>query len=110
MRRIKQTRTVRLRSLPLDIFVVLACCHLLEAGPVNADGFAPLVDPEIRRAIDEGSARVLVEVRLLLLRRFETVPFLALDIDADALTALENMGDLVVRVVPDRTMAPAPRP
>jgi hypothetical protein len=84
---------VRLRSLPLDIFVVLACCHLLEAGPVNADGFAPLVDPEIRRAIAEGSARVLVEVRL-----------------PRALTALESMGDLVVRIVPDRTMAPASRP
>lgn len=45
-----------------------------------------------------------------LLRQFETVPFLALDIDADALTALENMGDLVVRVVLDRTMVPAARP
>lgn len=43
-------------------------------------------------------------------RRFDTVPFLALEIDAAALTALENMGALVARILVDRTLAPARRP
>ena len=73
---------------------------------MDANG-PPVVDSDVRQAVDKGLARVLVEVRVV--RQFETVPFLALEIDADALTALENMGDLVERVVPDRTMAPAPR-
>jgi hypothetical protein len=45
-----------------------------------------------------------------LLRRYETVPYLALEIDAGALTALERMGDVVARVLPDLAAAPAPRP
>lgn len=45
-----------------------------------------------------------------LIRQFETVPFLALEIDSEALRALENMGALVARVMPDETMAPAARP
>ena len=44
------------------------------------------------------------------LRQFETVPFLALEIDADALRTLENVGALVTRIVPDRPLAQAARP
>jgi hypothetical protein len=107
---------------------------------VSADDFPPLVDPEVRRAADQGSTRVLVELRMpplpdtvssvssaialaqremlsrlpashfSVLRQFETVPFLALEIDADALRALEKLGALVTRIVPDRPLAPAARP
>lgn len=44
-----------------------------------------------------------------LIRRYESVPFLALQIDADALRALEAMGDVVARVLSDQTFAPTTR-
>jgi hypothetical protein len=125
---------------------LLACSRLQGPAGVSANASQPLVDPEIRRATDRGSTRVLVEVRLpqalrpegeltradaiaaqrtaistaqqsvlsrlphshfSLVRRYDTTPFLALEIDRDALTALERMGDVVARVLPDRIMAPA---
>ena len=106
---------------------------------MDANG-PPVVDSDVRDAVVKGLARVLVEVRVpqkpgavgtqraaiaaaqgdvlsrlprshfFLVRQFDTVPFLALEIDADALTALENMGDLVARVLPDQLLAPATRP
>jgi hypothetical protein len=42
-----------------------------------------------------------------LIRRYESVPFLALQIDADALRALEAMGDVVARVLSDQMFAPS---
>lgn len=45
-------------------------------------------------------------------RRYTSVPLLALEIGADALAALEAMGDLVVNMRADRAMPPSrtPRP
>ena len=115
----------------------VAWCHLHGAGGVSANESSPRIDPEVREATTRGPTRVLVELRMpprsdassslgsaiasaqrellsrlppshfSVVRRFETVPFLALEIDADALRALENMGDLVTRIVPDRPLAPA---
>ena len=95
-----------------------------------------MIDPELRGALNRSPTRVLVELRMpsnfdtgsasgsaiafaqrevlsrlppshfSVIRRFETVPFLALEIDAEALRALENMGALVMRIVPDRPLAP----
>lgn len=85
----------------------------------------PVIDPEVR-AMAGGSTRVLVDLRARaadpaavsdaqnevlrrlagtgarLVRRYTTVPLLALEIDADALARLEGMGGLVIRVRPDR--------
>jgi hypothetical protein len=115
----------------------VAWCHLHGAGGVSANESSPLIDPEVREATTRGPTPVLVELRMpprsdpssslgsaialaqrevlsrlppshfSVVRRFETVPFLALEIDAGALRALENMGDLVTRIVPDRPLAPA---
>ena len=115
----------------------VACCHVHGAGGVSAYESSPLIDPEVRGATSRGRTRVLVELRMppssdaasslgsaiapaqrevlsrlppshfSVVRRFETVPFLALEIDADALQTLETMGDLVTRIVPDRLLAPA---
>jgi hypothetical protein len=43
-------------------------------------------------------------------RRYTSVPLLALEVGADALAALEAMGDLVVRVRADRAVPPARNP
>lgn len=144
-----EARALASRGLLLPV-IALAWCHLHEIGSVSAKGSPTVVvDPEVRRLIAKGVARVLVELRVTpdaqpageppttgaaaaagaaitlrqravlsrlpsahfsLVRQFETVPFLALEIDADALRALEDMGALVVRVVPDRPLAPAERP
>jgi len=58
------------------------------------------------------SAQVTVLSRLphghySLVHQYGTTPFLALEIDRDALTTLDAMGDIVARVVPDRIMTPA---
>jgi hypothetical protein len=42
-----------------------------------------------------------------LLRQFTSVPLLALEIGADALRALEGMGDLVIRVRAERVRSPS---
>jgi hypothetical protein len=122
--------------------LALAWCLSHGIASVNANG-APtvVVDPEVRQAVGNGMARVLVELRATpesqaadarptdsiprvaravlsqlpsthfsVVRQFETVPFLALEIDAEALRALENMGALVTRVVPDRLLSPGGRP
>ncbi len=128
--------------------VLLSWCHLSGVSGVTANGSLLPVDPEVRRAVDRGVARVMVELRLprgfrpegelvtpdgvgrqrdaiaaaqmtvlsrlpgghfSLIRRYDSVPFLALEIDADALTALGAMGDVVTRVLPDQTFAPATR-
>jgi hypothetical protein len=91
---------------------------------------APIVDPDVRTQLIVGRARVLVELRVaepedpaarveaigraqevvlsrvpaVLVRRYQSVPLLALEIDAAGLRALEGLGDVVVRVEADRTM------
>jgi len=86
----------------------------------------PVIDADVRSAISGGTVRVLVDLRASstdppaignlqdealrrlagtgarVVRRFATVPLLALAIDASALTRLEAMGDIVVRVRADR--------
>jgi hypothetical protein len=92
----------------------------------------PAVDPDVRTQVAAGQSRVLVEVRVpperdptaqlaaiaraqdavlarvpaILVRRYQSVPLLALEIDAAGLRALEGLGDVVVRVQPDRPMKP----
>jgi hypothetical protein len=107
------------------------------AGVTVVNAEAPVIEGEIDQAVKRGVAHVLVEVALpstpatdagrrsaiaaaqervlsrlppghfSLVRRYETVPMLALEIDADALRALERMGDAVTRILPDRTVPPA---
>jgi hypothetical protein len=88
----------------------------------------PTVDPEVRAHVAAGRARVLVQLRVpavhdaiaskeaidraqsrvlsltpaMLVRRYETVPLLALEIDAAGLRVLETLGDVVSRVDLDR--------
>jgi hypothetical protein len=101
-----------------------------------------VIDPDVRAAVAQGPARVLVELRLpapggappsgpasaqeqaitaarqrvlarlagtshRLVRQYTSVPLLALEIGADALRALEGMGDLVARVRAERIRPPA---
>ena len=90
----------------------------------------PIVDPQVRIDVGAGRARVLVELRVseaerpreaaieraqdivlarvpaILVRRFQSVPLLALEIDAAGLRALEGLGDVVSRVQPDRPARP----
>ena len=69
--------------------------------------------PPDTEAIAEAQRAVLSRLsssHFTVVRRFDTVPFLALVIDAAALTALENMGALVTRIRVDQTLGPASRP
>ena len=95
----------------------------------------PVIDPEVRALVAAGRARVLVVLRVgehsdpgqradaisraqdavlsrltrghaSVLRRYTSVPMLALEIDATALGALETMTDLVAGVKPDLTRRP----
>jgi hypothetical protein len=90
----------------------------------------PVIDPEVRATAGAGSTRVLVDLRARaadpaavsdaqnevlrrlagtgarLVRRYATVPLLALEIDAAALARLEGMKGLVIRVRPDRVAPP----
>jgi len=86
----------------------------------------PVIDPDVRAAVRTGTARVLVDLRIVsgdssaigslqnealrrlagtgaqVARRYSTTPLLALVIDASALARLEAMRDIVVRVRVDR--------
>jgi hypothetical protein len=96
-----------------------------------------LVSPEVRRLVAGGPTRVLVELCLAaqpgvagppveaiataqdallsrlpgtgvsLVRRYRTIPWLALELDAGGLAVLEAMGDLVARVSLDSTVRPS---
>jgi len=62
-----------------------------------------------RRAIVEAQTSVLNRLggtRFSLIRQYATVPFLALAIGPDALTALETLGDVVARVREDVALMP----
>ncbi len=95
-----------------------------------------LVPPEVRRLVAGGPTRILVELCLAtqpgvaappveaiaaaqdallsqlpgtgvsVVRRYRTIPWLALEIDAGGLAALEAIGDLVARVSLDSTARP----
>lgn len=104
----------------------------LGAGMPRADA---MVDPEVRALVRVGRARVLVTLQVAetsnqaqradaigraqdavlmrlpsthasVVRRYESVPLLALEIDATALRALETMTDVVAGVKLDRAMKP----
>jgi len=86
----------------------------------------PVIDPDVRTAVGSGTVRVLVDLRVSpadtsaiaraqeevlrrlggtgarVARRYASVPLLALEIDAPALSCLEAMRDLVARVRTDR--------
>lgn len=90
----------------------------------------PVIDPDVRSQATAGRARVIVELRVpeagdaraeaiaraqdvvlarvpaVLVRRYQSVPQLALEIDAIGLRALEALGDVVARVGLDRAVRP----
>jgi hypothetical protein len=115
------------------------------AGAWCATPPPPVIDEGVRAAVRQGSARVIVELRVpggvkpegdlassaavaaqrqaiadaqarlvarlagtqfSQVRQYRSVPFLALEIGPDALVALEQMGDLVSRVLEDRMVMP----
>jgi hypothetical protein len=110
---------------------------LLVAASAPAMATQVSVDPRVEQDVGHGRSRVLVELRLAgvvrpdgeqrqaiaraqdevlsrlsgtdftLVRRFESTPFLALEVGPSALTALKTMGDIVVRVVADAVLPPA---
>jgi hypothetical protein len=104
----------------------------LGAGMPRTD---TVVDPEIRALVRVGRARVLVTLQVVetgdpaqraaaigraqdavlarlpsthasVVRRYESIPLLALEIDATALQALETMTDVVAGVKLDRAVTP----
>jgi hypothetical protein len=117
----------------LAVFLAeLVSARPLVAGAPQAD---VLVDPEVRAQISTGRARVFVMLQMpetddqaqrsaaigraqdsvlarlpqsnaSLVRRYASVPMLALEIDAAALQALEAMTDVVTGVKLDRPVRP----
>jgi hypothetical protein len=108
-----------------------AALGVLAAAAASGVIPVPVVDADVRSEVAGGSSRVIVELRAeprndpaaigraqrrvidalppghaLLVRRYESVPMLALEIDADALAVLERLGDTVVRVRADSVKAP----
>lgn len=93
-------------------------------------GSAPVIDLDVRTLAAAGRVRVIVELRVreagdsraeaiaraqdvvlarvpaVLVRRYQSVPQLALEIDAVGLRALETLGDVVARVELDRPVRP----
>ncbi len=105
---------------------------VLGAGMSQAD---PLIEPEVRALTSVGRARVFVMLQVpetadqaqradaigraqdavlarlpqshaSVVRRYASVPMLALEIDATALRALETMSDVVAGVKLDRAVKP----
>jgi hypothetical protein len=113
---------------------VVATLALAVVGGLAKAGDAPLIDADVQALTDSGIARVLVELRVpesdpagitrvqdqmlarlagtkvRVARRYETVPLLALEIDAAALDRLKHMGALVVRVRVDALSDPTVGP
>jgi len=109
--------------------VIVAAC-----APATA--MQASVDPRVEAEVAQGRSRVLVELRIAggarpdgeqrqaiaraqdevlsrlsgtdvtLVRRFESTPFLALEVGPSALAALRAMGDVVARIVPDSVLKP----
>lgn len=129
------SRRLALAGTITAVMTVAASCALTHAGaPVNGQ---PMIDPEVRAVTQRGTARVLVELRvpetdparrpgvigraqdellhrlggtrIRVVRRYATVPLLALEIDAAALARLEAMSDLVTHVRIDATLRPSAR-
>ncbi len=82
----------------------------LPGAPASGGAPPPGAGSAQERAIT--AARQSVLARLAgtshrVVRQYTSVPLLALEIGADALRALEGMGDLVVRVRADRVRSPS---
>jgi len=120
-----------LRGCFLTALLVAAC------APAMATQIS--VDPRVEEEVGRGRSRVLVELRLpggvrpegeqrqaiaraqddvlsrlsgtdvTLVRRFESTPFLALEVGPSALGALRAMGDVVARILPDSVLSPSGR-
>lgn len=120
------------RAPSIVLSLLLAILLSQHVASAMANDAPPLIDPQVRSALNRGKVRVLVEVRIArgapegevapreaiasaqskilsrlagtrfsLVRQYKTVPFLALEINKDALPILESMGDLVTRVLVD---------
>src|SRR5215468_2748614 len=100
--------------------ILTAVCVLTSSRGWTED--QPMIDPDVRASTSNGTARVVVELRVSggdragitraqdevlarlagtgarLARRYATVPMLVLEIDAAGLARLEDMGSLVTRV------------
>jgi hypothetical protein len=114
---------------------LLATLVQLAVVTVLSAAGAPIIDSDVRALVGEGRARVLVELRVddpahpggrdhaiaraqdavlarlpvshaSVVRRYASIPMLALEIDATALRALGAMTDVVVRVRADSTARP----
>jgi len=80
-------------------------------GGVTPEGNLPSAEGVTaqRQAIAAAQAGVLARLRGTehrVVRRFESTPFLALEIGPSALAALRAMGNIVTRVVPDAVSPP----
>lgn len=79
--------------------------------PFKPEGDLPgpgAVDAQ-RKAIAKAQAEVLGRLsgtKFALVRQYDSLPMMALEIGADALARLEAAGDLVARVMPDRRLFP----
>jgi hypothetical protein len=117
-------RCLLIATFAQGVAVVLVALSGVWSTAGGADG--PVVDPDVRAAIGAGPVRVLVDLHVSssdpsaiaslqdealrrlagtgarLARRYASAPMLALEIDAPALTRLEAMRDIVVRVRADR--------
>ena len=125
-----RTPTPVARWLAVTLFV--ASLGALWSSGGDASETDPLIDPDVTSQLSGGSrTRVLVELRIdepgdavgredsiaraqnavlsrlprshsLLVRRYASIPLLALEIDATALRALQTMTDIVAAVKPDQ--------
>ena len=82
--------------------IVLALCLLVPVVCAWLAGLFPA------RAQDDVLSR-LSGTDVTLVRRFESTPFLALEVGPSALGALRAMGDVVARIVPDSVLSPSGR-
>ena len=112
--------------------LLIARAVILSTGAVQAE---LVIDPSVRTLVQAGRARVIVTLQVganaseaqqaqaisraqdtvlarlphshaSVVRRYTSVPMLALEIDATALHALETMTDVVASVAPDSTVKP----
>ena len=81
-------------------FTALLLAAIVSSPPAAVGGPSanPLVDPEVRARLPHPHAS--------LVRRYSSVPQLALEIDARALQALEAMSNIVAAVRLDRAVKP----
>ena len=121
------------RTAILALVISQLVSFILPDGGIASAGL--LIDPDVRQLVRAGRARVLVMLQVgesgdeaqradaigraqdtvlsrlppshaSVVRRYTSIPMLALEIDATALIALEGMADVVVAVKSDRTMTP----